>query len=235
MNCGVTNAFYGMHHTIQAVKKLKKASKAYTKKSTFRATMSLISRGKNNPMYNRNFYQVWLEKFGQKEADARMAKRRAKISSLTAGERNPMYGKPSPTGSGNGWSGWYKKWYFRSLKELSYVVGLEKDGISWKSAGGIKIKYKDAFGTNRTYTPDFVVGHKVVEVKPAKLKSSILVRLKEAAAKEYCAAHSMQYEIIDPKTLSEKEILKLHNTGKIKFLPRYQEKFNERYKNKTKP
>jgi hypothetical protein len=33
-----------------------------------------------------------------------------------------MYGKPSPQGSGNGWSGWYKGKYFRSIMELSFIV-----------------------------------------------------------------------------------------------------------------
>lgn len=31
-----------------------------------------------------------------------------KLSERFSGEGNPMFGKPSPEGSGNGWSGWYK-------------------------------------------------------------------------------------------------------------------------------
>ena len=53
-----------------------------------------------------------------------------------------MFGRPTPQGSGNGWKGWYKGWFFRSLKELSYVVNvLEPNGDIWESAENIKIPY----------------------------------------------------------------------------------------------
>ena len=38
---------------------------------------------------------------------------RNKISLASSGENNHMFGKPSPQGSGNGWSGWYKSWFFK--------------------------------------------------------------------------------------------------------------------------
>jgi len=46
-----------------------------------------------------------------------------------------MYGKPAPIGSGNGWSGWYKGWYFRSLLELSFMINvIERFKMSWQNA-----------------------------------------------------------------------------------------------------
>ena len=51
------------------------------------------------------------------------------MSASMSGEQNPMFGKQTPTGAGNGWSGWYKDWYFRSLGELSYVVNVLHEPI----------------------------------------------------------------------------------------------------------
>ena len=42
-----------------------------------------------------------------------------------------MYGRFSPRGSGNGWSGWYKEWYFRSLLELSYMINETKFNMGY--------------------------------------------------------------------------------------------------------
>jgi hypothetical protein len=58
-----------------------------------------------------------------------------KMSDSISGEKNFWFGKPSPVGSGNGWSGWYKGWYFRSLLELSFMIKvIERFKFSWKSA-----------------------------------------------------------------------------------------------------
>ena len=79
-----------------------------------------------------------------------------------------MYGKPSPQGSGNGWSGWYKGWYFRSLLELSYMIlVIERFNISWSNGEKIKITYKNFSGINRNYFPDFLLNNKyIIEIKP---------------------------------------------------------------------
>ena len=45
-----------------------------------------------------------------------------KFSLRMRGKNNHMYGKPSPNGSGNGWSGHYGSFYFRSLLELSFLI-----------------------------------------------------------------------------------------------------------------
>ena len=228
VGCGKENPFYGKKHNEESLKIMRESSKEYTKTSKFKNKMSIVSSGKNNPMYNKTVYSIWVEKYGKIEADVKYEKYCKKLSLAFSGEKNPMYGKPSPQGSGNGWSGWYKKWYFRSLKELSYVVNLDKMGVKWKTASKVRIKYIDTFGTIRTYTPDFIVGNILVEVKPEKLKSSILVRLKEEAAKIYCKNNGMEYEIIDPITLSDEKIMEMQKSGLIKFLPRYQKKFEER-------
>lgn len=45
--------------------------------------------GKNNPMYGRWYYDVWVEKYGKEEAD----KRQQIINEKMCGENNPNFGK----------------------------------------------------------------------------------------------------------------------------------------------
>lgn len=40
--------------------------------------MSKRMSGKNNPMYGRSFYDVWVEKYGKEEAEIREQKRRSR-------------------------------------------------------------------------------------------------------------------------------------------------------------
>ena len=149
---------------------------------------------------------------------------------ICTGKNNPMYGKPSPLGSGNGWSGWYKEWYFRSIKELSYVIlVIEKNGWEWISAEkGLSIKYINYEGTPRTYRADFLIENKIlIEVKPKKLMGTINNKLKEKAAIEFCENNGYEYRIVDVKSLSKEQIISLYDSGKIKFIKRYEEKMKE--------
>ena len=81
-----------------------------------------------------------------------------------------MYGKPAPIGSGNGWSGWYKGWYFRSLLELSFMINvIERFNMPWISAENqtYKISYVDTNLKQRNYYADFIIDNKyIVECKP---------------------------------------------------------------------
>ena len=113
---GERNPFYGKTHTAETKEKLKKTDRQHWKTKEFRAKMSKITSGKNNGMYGRNDYEVWIEKYGKDEADKRLDALKQKLSVAFSGVNNPMYGKPTPQGAGNGWSGWYNGWYFRSLK-----------------------------------------------------------------------------------------------------------------------
>lgn len=145
-----------------------------------------------------------------------------------------MYGKPSPQGSGNGWSGWYKNWFFRSLRELSYMINvIEFQNLKWRSGetSDLKIPYVDWEGKNRVYTADFLVEeHDLIEVKPEKLKSSKTVRIKQEAAIIFCEEKGWEYKLIDPPVLSFNEIQNLYLTEQIKFTKRYEQLFLERAK-----
>lgn len=152
-----------------------------------------------------------------------------KISKRSSGSNNPMFGKPSPQGSGNGWSGWYKGFFFRSLLELSFLV---KSNISEiENAEYIKIKYIDENGKERNYLPDYLKNKKsLIEIKPKKLSNSVRNKLKFQAAKKYAENNNLDFLILTEENvgrLKQKEIKILHDSGEIKFTDRYEQKYQE--------
>lgn len=171
-----------------------------------------IHKGSSNGMYGRSVYDVWVEKYGVEEADKRRKEMCEKQSKKTKGKNNPMYGKPAPKGSGNGISGWYKGWYFRSLRELSYMINvIEKEGHKWRSldnTSDFRIKYIDTNGHERSYCPDFLIDDKaIIEIKPKKLQELDNVVRKENAAILFCQTRKLTYvktdiEIMDFSILS---------------------------------
>ena len=175
--------------------------------------------------------ELWTKKYGEDEAYRMLTETRKKQSANSSGKNNGMYGKPSPQGSGNGWSGWYKNWYFRSLLELSYVVlVLERFNIVWSGAETIKIKYVDFNNVERNYFPDFLLNNKyVIEIKPKRLFNSIQVIYKKNAAIKYCNDNNLIYKIISPQILKISEIRKKYLCGDIIFIDKYDKKFKEKY------
>lgn len=234
---GENNHFYGKHHTEESKQKIGTNNAKYIhirKTKEYREKMSLVTKGSKNPMYGRTVYSIWLEKYGKEEADKRLVAQKVKLSKASSGKNNPMYGKPTPTGSGNGWSGWYKGWYFRSLRELSYVVlVLEKGNKTWISAEKHRIKYLDFNKKERTYAPDFLVENQyLIEIKPEKLMHTPNNLLKKAAAEEFCAKNSLVYKMVDIKIMPFIQIRELYDSHNIKWnrstQKRY-EKYLEKY------
>jgi len=153
--------------------------------------MSERNSGQNNPnfgaKYSRGFADhpitgTFEDNYGTEKAN----NLKRKQSERNSGKNNPMHGKPSPCGSGNGWSGWFKGKFFRSLLELSFMIKFENEGIQYST--GEKIKYKIPYYDNgklRNYFPDFIFEDgRVIEIKPKALISSFLNSLKFAAARE---------------------------------------------------
>ena len=145
-NTGSDNPFFGRRLTEEELaahrERMKNRNHDSYKTPEFRERQSMLSSGSNNPMYGKSVYEAWVEKYGIEEADKRMVACKKKHSKNNSGSNNPMYGKPSPNGSGNGWKGWYKERYFRSLRELTYMLELEESATSWVSAENISIPYK---------------------------------------------------------------------------------------------
>ena len=228
------NLFSGKKHTEETKEKMRNCNrdKSFFQSADYKKKQSLGSSGKNNPMYGKTVYQVWLEKYGKEKADLLKIDWLKKQKINSTGEKNPMYGKSTPQGSGNGWSGWYKSWYFRSLKELSYVVNvLEVNKDEWECAGNIKIPYINWDGVNRTYTPDFLVNKTLlIEIKPKRLTNSVSVVLKKEAAEIFCKNNNWFYEIIDPPEISMEQVKKLYDEKLIKYIKRYEDKYKLLYK-----
>lgn len=202
------------------------------------------SRGENNPMYGKNYQSHGLKRRA-KEIQGKtyeeiygndVAKNmRLNLSDKFSGENNPMYGKPTPQGSGNGWSGWYKKYFFRSIRELSFIVNvLEKNNIIWESGElkKYKIQYTDYGGKKRNYFADFVYDNKIVEIKPRRLQKSKNVILKKEAAVEYAEMHNFKYQIIfddEFELLSSDKMKDLIISGQLIFLEKYRRKYEQRF------
>jgi len=190
------------------------------------------SSGNKNPMFGKTFYECWLSKYGKEIADKKLVEFKKKQSINNIGNKNRMFGKPAPQGSGNGWSGWYKGWYFRSLLELSYMIKvIERFKLKWKSAEckELKISYVDWSGKQRNYFADFLINDKyLIECKPKKLRNTPSVLAKSNGAKLWCKENGLTYKLRWIKILSDEIIKNSHDNGIIRFLPKYEEKFQKR-------
>ena len=177
--------------------------------------------GSNNPMYGKSVYDVWVEKYGKEEADRRKYDMRRKISERNKGKNNPMYGKVPSNKAGAGISGWYKNWYFRSLRELSFMINIiEKEGHAWKNAESheFTIKYLDVNGVERTYHPDFVLNDKIIiEIKPEKLQLNENNQRKQDGAILWCATNDFEYRMVDVDIIEPDILYDMYISGVIKF------------------
>jgi len=235
---GELNPFFNKHHSEETKRKIIE-NKDYSSYKTdeFRNKMRILASGENNNMFGKSVYDVWVEKYGTKIADIKLQELKIKQSKNSSGENNPMFGKPSPVGSGNGWSGWYKGWFFRSIKELSYMINvIEKNDIQWVSAESNKyqINYEDYKGNNRTYTADFILSNKyLIEIKPKNLWGSDSVIRKKISAIKFCEENNLIYKLRDTPKLSSYKLKELYETKQIIFTDRYEKKFISKYINKT--
>lgn len=172
----------------------------------------------------RSFYQAWIEKYGEEEAEKMLEVYKEKKREQSSGKNNPMYGKPTPQGAGNGWKGWYKGHYFRSLREVTFMIELDNKEIKWESAEKIKIPYL-LNGVERTYRPDYLVGNKVIEIKPIKLHKTPAIEAKAQAATLYCQKRGLEYKLIDIN-IDAKAIQEALLLGLVRFDRDYESRFN---------
>ncbi len=173
------------------------------------------------PPNRKSPYQCWVERFGVAEADKRRARMNAQQGS--SGASNPMHNKPSPQGAGNGWKGWYRGHYFRSLREACCMLSLDQAGIEWQTGETLSIPY--AFlGVQRTYRPDYVVGTQLLEVKPTRLHDTPQVSAKHVGAEAYCAAKGLTYELVDV-TIDAEAVYEAWATGLVRFSHDYEQRF----------
>lgn len=191
--------------------------------------------GEKNGMYGKTYYDVWVKKYGKEIADEKLNRLKEDKSFKMMGNKNPMFSKPSPIGSGNGWSGWYKNWYFRSINELSFMINvIERFNLKWESGESkkYKITYIDYNNKLKNYFPDFIINDKyIVECKPKKLWNSVNVVKKMEGALIYCKGKNLIYKLMEIKSLTKDEIKILYENKIIKFIERYEKKYIDRYVN----
>ena len=217
------NPFFGKSHSLETRKILSEKIALAIKDGR------LDLRGEKNGMYGKSIPsekkgKTYIELYGIEKA----TQLKNKISKRSSGENNPMFGKPSPVGSGNGWSGHYNNYYFRSLLELSFIINIvERFKLNLKSAESIRIRYSDN-GRDRNYIPDFIINDKyLIEIKPKKLVNSPSVILKKNAALSYCHSHNLVYKIISPRMIEFSIVKELVESGRVKFLEKYYTKYKE--------
>lgn len=219
-NKGSKNPRYGIKMSEKSKELLRKNHCSL--KQEYRDNMSKIMTGNTN---GHNVNAKIIAKLGLVEGNKKICEMNHKKSLASKGKNNPMFGKPSPQGSGNGWKGWYKNIFFRSLRELSCMIYFEKNKIKWESAEKIKIEYADYLGQTRNYHPDFLLKNKIIECKPKRLWKTPLIMAKTKAAVKYVKKIGLVYKLFDPNILSIKIINKLVDKEKIKFTDRYQQKY----------
>ena len=116
--------------------------------------------------------------------------------------------------------GWYKGWFFRSLKELSYVLLCEKNGLKWRTAetDEFSVTYTDLYGKKKKHWADlFVDDHIIVEVKPIKHQKGKTVQLKAEAMKKFCEEKGYTYMMVAPRKVSKQDLQDLIKNDMIQF------------------
>jgi hypothetical protein len=233
---GEKNPFYGKKHTADAISKISFSSRHrdFSYLDTEECKAKTVHCGKDNGMYGKSYQEVWIEKFGIEVAAQKIAELNLRKSQNASGSKNPMYGRPAPHGSGGGWSGWYKGWFFRSLRELVYMITvIEREGHSWVSAEkkALRVGYIDEGGQARNYYADFFLDGKVlVEIKPEPLTKTIRNKLKAVAAEKFCKGRGYEYRIVHDVDLkaAKDDIIKLYNEKRIRFVsPKVVEKMEK--------
>jgi hypothetical protein len=222
---GKNNSFFGKKHSQESIdNRIKHTDYSFTQSKDYKEKVT--SRGKKNGMYRKSFYDIWLKKYGKEIADEKLTEFKEKQSLNNSGKNNNMFGKPSPQGSGNGWSGWYKGWHFRSLLELSYMINvIERFNLKWEGAERIMIKYKNWQGEERNYFPDFLIeGKYLVEIKPKYLHNSVNTLTKKIGALIFCKDNNFSYKIRDTVRITREEFMKLYDKKEIKLTKYYTKK-----------
>lgn len=116
--------------------------------------------------------------------------------------------------------GWYKGWFFRSLKELSYAVQLDKDKTPWRGAetADLTVEYVDIYGKTRKHYADFFVENKfIIEIKPTRHMRGKTVQLKADAMRAFCDKNKYIYMMISPRKIKTEDLQKLIDDKQVTF------------------
>lgn len=142
----------------------------------------------------KNVGKTYEERFGVEKA----AQIKHKMSIARRGRNNPAFGKVYANG-GHSIRGTYKGTFFRSLSECSYMKYLENIGFSLDKISYEPFSILYEFNGEKSYRPDFLVGNRLVEIKPASYKEPVdgtQLAAKFSAARKYAIEHQMTFEML---------------------------------------
>jgi len=149
-----THHFKGKHRTDEVKKKISQSNIGNYHSDKTKKKISVKMSGDKNPMYGRSVFSVWLEKYGEIEANIRYQKMLInKSKNVKRGKESNFYGKCY-----HGKGEWYKckngdSVWMRSSWEIKYATYLDKNNIEWFfEPEAFPINYNNAEGT---YRPDF--------------------------------------------------------------------------------
>lgn len=211
-------------------------------KTALRSVNQIISRRslvRKVPVFKRRRWDgryestdaYWIGEYGVEEAEKRGAARSKKHIETLKRVGHPASGKPAAKGCGNGWQGWYKGVYFRSLRELSFRMDvLDKVEGQWENGelGKHAIRYVDPIGRSRTYYPDYIVSSIMYEIKPRRLWETPLVKCKADAGRARCAELGMEYVMVDP-VISKERVMEAYKAGLIEWMGKTESRFRTYY------
>ncbi len=223
---GEKNPFYGKHHSTKSKLSIGKYIRSEETKQQARENLK-----KNRRDNKKTNYEIWVERYGIVGANERNDQYRKRQSILNSGENNAMFGKSPPQGSGNGWSGWYRGIFFRSILELSYLVYLNNKKIQFESGelNRHRVQY-EVNGKHKSYCCDFYLPEtdEHIEIKPRRLINSSENKTKFEAAKKYHKSFRVLTEN-DFEQITSSELINLYTLGDLIWMKRYETKFKERY------
>lgn len=223
---GSRNPFAGHKHSAQTKQILRAVDKSYTKTEKFSNAVKQSMIDINTAV---DLMAIWTEKYGAVEAVIREQKRRNKLSISSSGENNPMFGKLAPFQAGVGIKGWYRDIFFRSLRELSFMLQLDRDGRIWRTAesSDFRVEYINYVGNRATYVADFIVDDRIIiECKPLYLQRTFTVMAKSAAMQAFCAEKGLEYQIVDPILISLDELFMLTQDNVVRLTDKSIEALN---------
>ncbi len=234
---GEKNPFYGKTHTTECMERMKKTSLESEKRKDFwkrqqtdefrtKLSQSLKTCTTNK---GKGYYKAWIRDYGLEKANQMKKELNERKGKEAKGKR---LGVPPKHGiaCGNGWSGWYKEYFFRSLGELSFIINvIERFGFSAISAENQKYKVRYFIdGSERNYFPDFVLNEKyVVECKPKKLQEISHNKIKFEAAQSKFEEDGLIFKVVDIPIINFDILLDLYERNLIKFAKKTDEKFGE--------
>lgn len=210
---GANNPFYGKKHSAESIAAMK-----YERTDAHRDALSALQRERwlvNNPMKGKSLLELWTAKYGYEHALELEAERILKLTARMTGVTNPMYGKPAPVGAGAGWQGWYQGQFFRSLRELSFMLenplAISAETENWRAT------YITHSGSKRTTVPDFVIEEekRVIECKPKKLHQTLSVLARAEAIDNLAASRGYTFELVDPGYVQFSDLMVLYSTGLV--------------------